>query len=70
MLRAGSLQPEIRLRPESLTLGFVYNTRFADTFPAEARRSGLFVSWLGMMDEQALAAVQADTTGIPTEEWP
>ncbi len=47
-LRLAGLGETDRLRPESVRLGFDYNARFADTFPAEARRDGLFVSWLGV----------------------
>lgn len=39
-----------RMRPESLTMGLFYNARFAELFPAEARRDGLYVAWLGFMD--------------------
>jgi hypothetical protein len=59
-LRLGGLGDDVRLRPESLTLGFLFDARFADTFPAEARRNGLYVSWLGVMDERALAPPETD----------
>ncbi|AWB22782.1 hypothetical protein DA075_19260 [Methylobacterium currus] len=47
-LRLDGLAEGDRLRPESVRLGFDYNARVADTFPADARRDGLFVSWLGV----------------------
>ena len=31
-------------------MGLFYNARFAELFPAEARRDGLYVAWLGFMD--------------------